>query len=74
MLPTGVVAVTAPDGIGVEAAEPLGLPVFPCLPYGMASSFAAYPDTVTLWLRSYLAVIEDMRPARIAPVSTASRS
>lgn len=48
------------ERIAVEAAEPLGVPVFPCLPYGMAASFAAYPGTVTLRLRTYLAVIEDL--------------
>lgn len=48
------------ERIAVEAAEPLGVPVFPCLPYGMASGFAAYPGTVTLKLRTYLAVIEDL--------------
>jgi len=48
------------ERISVEAAEPTGVPVFPCLPYGMASSFAAYPGTISLKLRTYLAVIEDM--------------
>src|SRR5690606_36491578 len=29
--------------VAVEAAEPLGVPVFPTLPYGLAPYFAAYP-------------------------------
>ncbi|WP_312525373.1 creatininase family protein [Paracoccus sp. (in: a-proteobacteria)] len=48
------------ERVAVEAAQPLNVPVFPCLPYGMASGFAAYPGTVSLKLRTYLAVIEDI--------------
>ncbi|WP_163602666.1 creatininase family protein, partial [Klebsiella pneumoniae] len=42
------------------AAEPLGVPVFPVLPYGLASSFADFPGTVSLSLRTYVGVIEDV--------------
>ena len=48
------------ERVSVEAARPLGVPVFPCLPFGMASGFAAFPGTMTLKLRTYLAVVEDM--------------
>ncbi|MFD9901029.1 creatininase family protein [Mesorhizobium sp. NPDC059025] len=48
------------ERISVEAAAPLGVPVFPCLPYGMASGFADFPGTITLTLRTYISVIEDM--------------
>lgn len=48
------------ERISVQAAEPTGVPVFPCLPYGMASGFAAYPGTVSLKMRTYIAVIEDI--------------
>lgn len=48
------------ERVSVEAAEPLGVPVYPCLPFGMASGFAAFPGTMTLRLRTYLAVVEDM--------------
>lgn len=48
------------EKVAVDAAAPLGVPVFPCLPYGMASGFAAFPGTMTLSLRTYLAVIEDL--------------
>ncbi|RWR09518.1 creatininase family protein [Sinirhodobacter populi] len=48
------------ERVSVEAAEPLGVPVYPCLPFGMASTFAAFPGTMSLRLRTYLAVIEDL--------------
>lgn len=48
------------EKVSQDAAEPLGVPVFPCLPFGMASGFAAFPGTISLKLRTYIAVIEDM--------------
>lgn len=48
------------ERVAVEAAEPTGVPVFPCLPYGMASGFADFPGTITLTLRTYINVIEDI--------------
>ena len=39
---------TLAERVASEAAEPLGLPVFPVLPYGVTPSFMAYPGTVTL--------------------------
>ncbi|GAA4522422.1 hypothetical protein GCM10023174_02640 [Chelativorans composti] len=48
------------ERVSVEAAEPLGVPVFPCLPYGMASGFVDFPGTVTLSMRTYIGIIEDI--------------
>lgn len=48
------------EKISVDAAEPLGIPVFPALPYGLASSFAAFPGTLSLSLSTYVAVIRDL--------------
>lgn len=48
------------ERVSVEAAEPLGVPVFPCLAYGMASGFADFPGTVTLSMRTYIGIIEDV--------------
>lgn len=48
------------ERVATEAAEPLGLPVFPAVPYGLASSFRAYPGTVSIRLSTYLALIEDI--------------
>ena len=31
------------ERVSVEAAEPLGVPVLPSLPYGLTPYFAAYP-------------------------------
>lgn len=46
--------------VAEEAAEPLGVPVFPALPYGMVSTFLAYPGTVSLRLSTYLALVGDI--------------
>lgn len=43
-----------------EAAEPLGVPVFPTLNYGLTPYFTAYPGTVTLRLETYLNVLRDV--------------
>lgn len=48
------------EKISLDAAEPLGVPVFPVMPYGLASSFADFPGTVSLSLRTYVGVIEDI--------------
>lgn len=43
-----------------EAAEPLGIPVFPALPYGFSPYFSAFPGTVTLRLETYAWLIRDI--------------
>ena len=48
------------EQVAVEAAEPLGVPVFPAMPYGPTPSFMAYPGTVSLRLQNYLAVVRDV--------------
>ncbi len=45
--------------VAAEAAEPLGVPVFPALPYGITPSFTAYPGTLSLRAATYLAVLRD---------------
>jgi len=49
-----------PEKVALDAAEPLGLPVFPVLPYGLAPCFAAYPGTITLRVETLLVVIRDV--------------
>jgi len=49
-----------PERLALEAAEPLGVPVFPALPYGIAPYFRGYPGTVSLRAATYLGVIEDV--------------
>lgn len=46
--------------VAFEAAEPLGLPVFPALPYGLTPSFGAYPGTVTLAYETFGRVVKDL--------------
>lgn len=51
---------TLAERISVEAAEPLGVPVFPVLPYGVTPSFAAYPGTVTLSVDAFTRVVGEI--------------
>jgi creatinine amidohydrolase len=48
------------ERVSLDAAEPLGIPVFPALPYGLTSSFAEFPGTLSLSLFTYVAVIRDL--------------
>jgi creatinine amidohydrolase len=48
------------ERVAVEAAEPLGVPVLPSLPYGLTPYFAAYPGSPTLQVATYQAVIRDL--------------
>lgn len=48
------------ESVAVDAAEPLGVPVFPVLPYGHTPGFMAYPGTVTLRLETLIAVVRDV--------------
>ncbi len=48
------------ERVAVEAAEPLGIPVLPVLPFGMAPYFAAFPGSLTLRMSTYIEVIRDL--------------
>ena len=48
------------ERIALEAAEPLGIPVFPVLSYGLTPYFSDYPGTVTLRLATYAALLRDI--------------
>jgi creatinine amidohydrolase len=48
------------ERVAAEAAEPLGVPVFPVLAYGITPSFRAYPGTVSLRLETYLRLVSDV--------------
>src|SRR5918911_2057264 len=48
------------ERVSVEAAEPLGVPVLPALPYGLTPYFAAYPGSPTLRVETYRAVLGDL--------------
>ena len=51
------------ERIAVETAEPLGVPVFPVLAYGITPYFRAFPGSITLRLDIYLRVIGDILDA-----------
>jgi creatinine amidohydrolase len=51
------------EKVALDAAEPLGVPVYPVLPYGITPYFMDYPGTVSLRVGTYLAVIEDVLDA-----------
>jgi creatinine amidohydrolase len=48
------------ERVAVEAADPLGIPVFPAVPYGLTRYFLAYPGTVSLRVETYARVIRDI--------------
>lgn len=48
------------ERVAREAAEPLKVPVFPVLNYGMTPYFLAYPGTVSLRLETYLRILTDI--------------
>jgi len=48
------------ERVSVEAAEPLGVPVFPTINYGITPYFTAYPGTVSLRISTMLALVSDV--------------
>jgi len=48
------------ERLAVEAAEPLGVPVFPVLAYGITPYFRGFPGTITLRVETYLSVLRDI--------------
>jgi creatinine amidohydrolase len=49
------------ERVSAEAAEPLGVPVLPVLPYGLTAMFAAaYPGSPTLRTDTYVLVVRDL--------------
>ncbi|HZS81263.1 MAG TPA: creatininase family protein [Stellaceae bacterium] len=48
------------ERVAVEAAAPLGVPVFPTINYGITPYFTAYPGTVSLRISTLLALVTDV--------------
>ncbi|MCA1775165.1 MAG: creatininase family protein [Loktanella sp.] len=48
------------EKVAADAAEPLGVPVFPAVAYGLTPYFMAYPGTVSLKLSTYAALLRDI--------------
>jgi creatinine amidohydrolase len=53
------------ERLAVEAAEPLGVPVFPVLAYGITPFFRAFPGTITLRVETYILVLRDILDAMV---------
>lgn len=48
------------EKVAVDAAEPLGVPVFPVLAFGITPYFTAYPGSVSLSMETYGRIITDI--------------
>ena len=48
------------ERVAAEAAEPLGVPVFPALAYGITPYFMGYPGTLTLSPTTYERVVTEL--------------
>jgi creatinine amidohydrolase len=49
-----------PERVAVEAAEPLGVPVFPVVAYGVTPYFREFPGSISLRVDTHLAVVRDI--------------
>lgn len=48
------------ERVSLEAAEPLGVPVLPVVPYGLTPAFAAFPGSPSLRLETFAALLHDL--------------
>lgn len=48
------------ERVALDAAQPLGVPVYPAVPYGLTPYFMGYPGTVTLRPETYVRLIQDI--------------
>lgn len=48
------------ERVATEAAEPLGVPVFPGLPYGVTPYFMGFPGTISLKVQTYIQLLRDV--------------
>ena len=48
------------ERVALDAAAPLGIPVFPAVPYGLAHHWTSFPGTITLRMETYLGLIGDI--------------
>jgi creatinine amidohydrolase len=48
------------ERVALEAAEPLGVPVFPVVAYGCTPYFLAYPGSISLRYQTYFNIIRDI--------------
>ena len=48
------------ESVALEAARPLGIPVFPVLAYGVTPYFMNYPGTVSIRVETYVRFVRDV--------------
>lgn len=48
------------ERVAVEASEPLGVPVYPVMPFGCSPYFSAFPGSISLKVETLLAVTRDV--------------
>jgi creatinine amidohydrolase len=48
------------ERVAIEAAEPLQVPVYPCMPFGLAPYFSAFPGSISLRVETLVAVFRDL--------------
>lgn len=48
------------ERVALEAAEPLGIPVFPAIPYGVTPYFLDYPGSISLRVETYVRLVRDI--------------
>jgi creatinine amidohydrolase len=51
---------TLAERVAIDAAEPLGIPVFPVVSYGVTPYFMAYPGTISLRVETHIEVVRDI--------------
>ncbi len=49
-----------PERVAADAAEPLGIPVFPVLSYGVTPYFREYPGSISIRVETHLAMVRDI--------------
>ena len=49
-----------PERVAVEAAEPLGIPVFPVVAYGVTPYFRDFPGSISLRVETHLHIVRDI--------------
>ena len=48
------------EKVAIDAAEPLGIPVFPVVPYGITPYFLDYPGSISLRVDTYISIVRDI--------------
>ena len=60
------------ERVAIDAAEPLGIPVFPPVNYGITPYFKGYPGTISMRPETLIALFRDVFDSLKRPGSAAS--